>query len=94
MDATDKNLELAEVSNSDINKEEHADSSDLFPEEDSDLEYSKGEIKLKHAVDPTCNKENDTCTSTTGPGETNLKKKSESTTTTKKGMQKYIPSKK
>ena len=34
MDATDKNLELeeAEVSNSDINKEKHAESSDLFPE--------------------------------------------------------------
>ena len=57
MDATDKKLELkeAEASNSDINKEKHAESSELFSEEVPDLEYSKGEMKLKHVVDPTCN---------------------------------------
>ena len=39
MDATNKNLKLekAEVNNSDVNMEKHAESSDPFPEKESDL---------------------------------------------------------
>ena len=87
MDAKDKNLELeeAEVSNSDINTEKYTESSDLFPEKESDLEYSKGETDPKHVIDSAHNAKDDACTATTGPGEANLEKNIESTTATKKG---------
>ena len=50
------------------NMEKYAESSDSFPERESDLEYSKGETDTKHVIDSARNAKNDACTATTGPG--------------------------
>ena len=86
MDATDMNQELeeAEVSNSDINMDEHAESSDSSLAKESDLKYAKGETGPRHVTDSAHNAMDIAYTTEIRSGEANLDDDVESTIVGKK----------